>query len=50
MSLSEKKSQVRFNLLIRNFLAFILKENGENIVKSLDHLLNKTEGLLKEGY
>lgn len=32
------------------YLAFILKENGENIVKALEKLNERTEILLKEGF
>lgn len=32
------------------FVAFVLKENGEQILTSLDTISNKTEELLKDGY
>jgi len=31
-------------------LVYILKENGDNIVKQLDRLSSRTETLLKEGF
>ena len=31
-------------------VAFILKENGDNIVKSLDNMTQRTEVFLKEGF
>jgi predicted nucleotidyltransferase len=49
MSSSGRRSQVSSTFSDKD-VAFILKENGENIVKSLDQLANKTEAFLKEGY
>jgi len=37
-------------LLVITCIAFILKENGENIVKSLDQMASVTESMLKEGF
>ncbi len=48
MSLSEKKSQVILSFLIA--VAYVLKENVEGIILSLEGLSTKTEHFLKEGF
>lgn len=50
MNLSERRNPVRSFHFINHNVAFILKENAESIVKSLDNLNERTEILLKEGF
>jgi hypothetical protein len=50
MNSSGRRSPVRDFNIYSNFIAFILKENADSIVSSLNNLSERTEQLLSEGF